>query len=187
MRPDVFEGYIFVVDTDQYSGNFERQMTAYVTGCFGDCGVGDEHAKMFKNEVDAELAKRLKEIVVSISDEKGCWRPASIYSTPEFFNDGFGNAWPDEKWGSQEVIDAFKSACKEYDHDEEELKRHPSYQSVAIFLRKIPDDDLLELMVERAKSFCKDPQMKYEPKKLKVLGIRLVQEQVVTTLIKDLT
>ena len=38
------EKYLFVIDTDSYSGNFEREMCAYCTGQIGDCEVGIEHA-----------------------------------------------------------------------------------------------------------------------------------------------
>ena len=34
--------YTFIIDTEQYSGNFERQMTAYMTAQIGDCEVGEE-------------------------------------------------------------------------------------------------------------------------------------------------
>ncbi len=31
--------YLFVIDTDTYAGNFEREMCAYVTGQIGECEV----------------------------------------------------------------------------------------------------------------------------------------------------
>ena len=38
------KSWIFVVDTNQYSGNFERELTAYMKGMIGGCGVGVELA-----------------------------------------------------------------------------------------------------------------------------------------------
>lgn len=64
--------YIFVVDTDIYAGNFERQMTAYVTGCVGDCGVGEKEAKMFKAVVPEDIAERIEDNIYSVADEHGC-------------------------------------------------------------------------------------------------------------------
>jgi len=49
MRATAFEGFIFVIDTDTYAGNFERPMCAYMTGRVGECGVGEEFAEMFKH------------------------------------------------------------------------------------------------------------------------------------------
>jgi len=42
--------YKFIIDTDQYAGNFEREMCAYLTGTVGECGVGDEFAELFSKE-----------------------------------------------------------------------------------------------------------------------------------------
>jgi hypothetical protein len=36
------EGYVFIIDTEQYAGNFEREMCAYCTGILGDCEVGED-------------------------------------------------------------------------------------------------------------------------------------------------
>ena len=36
--------YGFIVDTDSYAGNFEREMCAYMTGHIGECSVGEEYA-----------------------------------------------------------------------------------------------------------------------------------------------
>ncbi|KKK83825.1 hypothetical protein LCGC14_2789530, partial [marine sediment metagenome] len=34
------DSWIFIIDTDSYAGNFEREMCAYITGRVGECGVG---------------------------------------------------------------------------------------------------------------------------------------------------
>lgn len=86
------ELYIFIVDTDAYSGNFERELTAYITGQYGDCGVGSESADDFveKFPVEAEL---FENIIAQEPDSEHpeTLRPCSIWQTPGRFNDGVGN------------------------------------------------------------------------------------------------
>jgi len=64
--------YGFVIDTDTYAGNFEREMCAYMTGMIGDCGVGDEY-------VDFEIQDMFHDNVKSVADDSGCYRPVTIY------------------------------------------------------------------------------------------------------------
>lgn len=83
--------WLLVIDTDSYSGNFERELTAYLTGQLGECGVGDKMANIF-----GEDAKKNKppvdfdDIVISEPDDRGCHRPCTIYPTPGWRNDGMG-------------------------------------------------------------------------------------------------
>jgi len=87
--------WVFVIDTDSYSGNFERELCAWITGRVGDCGVGEEMAeKAGKKKSDAVL-EWCRDRVVDVPDDHGCCRPTSIWPTPGFFNDGFGNHWSD--------------------------------------------------------------------------------------------
>jgi len=67
-----FNCYGLVIDTDQYAGNFEREMCAFLTGHTGDCGVGD-------NYITEDLDDDLFGNVISVPDEHGCYRPVSIY------------------------------------------------------------------------------------------------------------
>jgi hypothetical protein len=52
---NIGSGYIFVVDTEEYAGNFEREMCAYATGMTGECGVGYEGAKQYAEDMSLEL------------------------------------------------------------------------------------------------------------------------------------
>ncbi len=36
MKIHKVDGYVFIIDTDSYSGNFEREMAAYVAGAVGE-------------------------------------------------------------------------------------------------------------------------------------------------------
>lgn len=76
--------YSFIIDTNSYSGNFEREMCAFLTGQVGECGVGDEHAKEFKEQFPNEYAI-FEDIIGSESDDNGCYRPCDITETPGRF------------------------------------------------------------------------------------------------------
>lgn len=83
-------GWIFVIDTDQYAGNFERELTAYITGMSGDCGVGDEMFPYYVSETGDKNREKFEDLLEFRSDEHGCHRPCAIYSTPGWFNHGMG-------------------------------------------------------------------------------------------------
>lgn len=65
------DGFAFIIDTDSYAGNFEREMCAHITGCVGDCGVGEEFA-------EAEISKLFPN-VQNVPDDNGCYRPTSCW------------------------------------------------------------------------------------------------------------
>lgn len=86
--------YVFVIDTTDYAGNFEREMCAYVTGVVGECEVGSEFAEMYEEEMKQEesiffeyLDHRCEE------DDHGFARPAAIWTTPGWFNHGMGGVF----------------------------------------------------------------------------------------------
>lgn len=85
---------IFVVDTDSYAGNFERDMTAFITGQLGECGVGDTNAKLMKDQFPDE-AEAFEEIIGSEADEHGCSRPCTCWPTPGYYGDGHGGTYTD--------------------------------------------------------------------------------------------
>jgi len=51
------ERYDLIIDTDSYSGNFERYMAAYVTGHCDESEVGEEYAIMAKEELPQEISE----------------------------------------------------------------------------------------------------------------------------------
>lgn len=74
--------YILLVHTNKYSGNFERQLCAFMTGITGDCGVGSDEAKRFKEDME-EIGNdpdMFDDCLDSQSDDHGCYRPASIWN-----------------------------------------------------------------------------------------------------------
>lgn len=70
--------YLFVIDTEDYAGNFEREMCAYLTGRVGECLVGRDMAELFTEETGLEAFEN----VFDLPDEHGCHRPAAIHVTP---------------------------------------------------------------------------------------------------------
>lgn len=151
--------YLFVIDTDRYAGNFERERCAYVTGQIGDCGVGKENAEIARQEVP---------------DEHGCARPVSIFPTPGWFNHGMGGNFRDGQ--EEEALAHYKEEARKYwkkapESYEERLRdkiraecqrkidqanaltvvqKYPAYMSVAIFFHAIPHKDLIDIMKQRA-------------------------------------
>lgn len=77
-----------IVDTDKYSGNFEREMCAFATAQIGECEVGAE-------EIDEThpYASWWETHIQQVED--GCWRPVAISPTPGFINDGMGGHYRD--------------------------------------------------------------------------------------------
>lgn len=76
--------YRLVVDTDKYSGNFEREMTAAATGVVGECEVGDDQLEYFFDaaadmgyDVDDEVSP-FEGLMESRPDDHGCHRPCAI-------------------------------------------------------------------------------------------------------------
>lgn len=92
---------LFVIDTDQYSGNFERNMCAFLTGVVGDCCVGTEMTGNYP-EVEGVLQQ---------PDDHGTMRPCSTYETPGYYNNGLGFNF---KAGQEdEALEKYKSYVRE--------------------------------------------------------------------------
>ena len=78
--------YVFIIATDSYTGNFEREMCAFSTGAVGECGVGQEQADLFRaelmpnaDEYDPTLFEVNDCINLYEPDDHGCGRPTSIW------------------------------------------------------------------------------------------------------------
>ena len=80
--------YAVVIDTDSYTGNFERDLCAYCTGVVGECEVGKDEAKEYftKYGFDEKYsfpAHRDDDIFCAIldhvMDDHGCFRPCCIW------------------------------------------------------------------------------------------------------------
>ena len=148
--------YEFVIDTDAYAGNFEREMCAYVTGCVGDCDVGIGIAERVRDEIEqSDFFDEIDDLVCRLPDDNGCHRPVSTGPTPGFVNDGYGNCYTQEQWG---------------DRKEEGF---PAYQSVEIHLADDPTKELLEFFMTRAHAFAAKPDE--DCGEFSIIGFRLVR------------
>jgi len=77
------DSYILLLDTDQYAGNFERELTAWLTGTIGECGIGGLQAAQAITELPVADRKWFEAHVISRTHSDGCSRPTSIWTDPE--------------------------------------------------------------------------------------------------------
>jgi hypothetical protein len=92
--------WIFIIDTDQYAGNFERELCAYMTGVVGDCDVGDSFAALYNKEMGVKSGQdsTFIDILEQRSDEHGCCRPCATWETKGWLIDGADGAVREEDW-----------------------------------------------------------------------------------------
>lgn len=122
-----------IIDTEQYAGNFEREMVAYVTGLVGECDVGERQAVEARESLSPDVLGWFDACVVYVPDEHGCKRPANIAPTPGWSNNGLG------------AHRKLKS---------NESPKYLAYLSVEMVVREWPPDDVAAVIVERVREFC---------------------------------
>jgi len=185
--------FIFVIDTEQYAGNFEREMCAYMTGQYGECGVGDDMARLFEQETDWP-ENLFDSITEQVPDEHGCCRPAKIWPTPGWFNNGMGGHYREDQKQDQQALEDRNAEYRKQGEQYPKIKadwesrcndplvKHPCYNSVAIFFNKRPPDQLIELMKIRAKEFAlkKPSRMREFMPDITITGFRLLEEKTTT-------
>lgn len=74
--------YALIIETDQYTGNFERELCAYATGAYGECEVGKQLADIAR-EAFVELGYdeyAISSYTWNVNDDHGCGRPVSIWN-----------------------------------------------------------------------------------------------------------
>ena len=166
--------WAFIVDTDTYSGSFERELGAFMTGQYGECAVGKGLAKAALQVIPEALADEFDSEVQQVPDEHGCHRAANICPTPGWFNNGLGGEFPDDGKHEEEAIANWQARCDEEankDHyadeeanirnrerwqkrKQEPLSKYPAYMSVAVAFYEQPSEAAAKWMVERAKKFA---------------------------------
>lgn len=104
--------WIFIIDTDSYAGNFERDMCAYVTGCIGDCEAGKKFAEMYRKETKDgdEYENQFSEYIEQRTDEHGCARPTECWPTKGWLSVGYDNAVLAKDWNQAKADAAFQKA-----------------------------------------------------------------------------
>lgn len=158
--------YVIIIDTDQYSGNFEREMCAYLTGQYGECGVGDDISESERDNI--KNIDWWDENIIERYDEHGCSRPVEIYPTPGLTNNGMGQ---------NSVV------------TESNPYKYPAYQSVGIFVQELPSQEIIEELKERVLNFSNfnKNRRSYNKDDIAITGIRILTENLTTienTLIK---
>lgn len=188
----------FTIDTNKYSGNFERQMCAFITGRIGECEVGTKE----QNEY-LKIHSPIKN-VIRVADDRGCRRPVEIETTPGIWNNGLGFYFKDgeekqalleyrryvrkdkEKWiliveghrgknvptWTDEAIDRTIKGYKEEIMEAyalTEVRKWPAYQSVRIHFSDPPTKEDMIIMMTRAYEFAKE-----YGKGLRITGFRVL-------------
>lgn len=159
---------VIQIHTNQYAGKFEREMCAYITGQYGDCGTGDVIAQGARKSI--KNLSWFEHHLQWVEDEAGCYRPCAIAPTSGWFNNGMGGAYKADVPGNLDIARSTAViALREYyvtvenpqsdeffQRYEAEWATFPSYQSVAIFIDdyEVPEE-VREEVVRRAEAFCK--------------------------------
>jgi hypothetical protein len=68
--------YSIIIKTNQYAGNFERELCAHLTGIVGECEVGHEYA-------DEEITTIFEQSIATPADDNGTRRPVGLGSRNE--------------------------------------------------------------------------------------------------------
>jgi len=128
--------YKFIIDTDAYSGNFERIMCSYMTCAYDDFTmVGKEFSDTFKDEpITKDILSNIKYVIHPDFDEVET--PVLIEKTPNRVNLGNGK-----------IVDIDSIEAKNA------KKTYPAYESVAILFKNNPID-FIDVLKKRAYSFA---------------------------------
>lgn len=167
-----------VIDTDQYSGNFERQMFAFI---FGEPDTPDGGTRDLSYYTHAAKAAGVSDAFFDRC--RTAEEPAYPILIAERINDP----------GDDGVHVSYVTICPtpgwflvdggEHYEDTEANRarfplnvRHPAFQSVAVFLEREPTADELKLIKERAHLFTTFPRKNAWDARPKILGFRLVTQ-----------
>jgi hypothetical protein len=108
MAAEKVTSVVVAIDTNEYSGNFEREMCAFITGQIGECGVGDRLILEAREELAEDTFNNtlewIEESIVQESDDNGCYRPCSIWPTPGWYNNGMGGHYKDEPVSEEQAL-----------------------------------------------------------------------------------
>ena len=138
---------MFIIDTDHYSGNFEREMCAWTTGHIGDCGVGDKHLGKYP---------KIAGVLQQPDEDNGCMRPCAIYPTKGYYNNGMGFQYKDGQ--EEEALKVYKKSVREYFG--KWIKQEESYRGKNI--RNWTDEAIDRSVINHRKSIS-DAEVRTEP------------------------
>jgi len=160
--------WLFVVDTDVYAGNFERELAAYMTGKWDQETHGGDQAAVAEKELDDEAKKYFDGHCLMCHEEVADFHADVyhiIYPTPGMWNNGSGTV----KKGEPTKAELEKCYQK---------KAWPAYYSVALFFDEKPPEKITTLLKERALKFIKEGKVFGRPVgHFKMTGFRLIHEK----------
>lgn len=144
----------FVIDTNVYTGGFERQLCAFVTGHIGDCKVGKKEADIY-----LETHEPIRN-VLQVENENGVARPVEIYPTPEVWNNGLGFSYKD---GEEALaIQEYQRFRREYNEKNVERAESHRGKNVPSWTDEAIDREIFRLRNEVAKTLTMTTPPKYE-------------------------
>lgn len=100
--------YLVIIETDKYAGNFCREMVAYCTGEYGECGCGVSESNDYFDHFDNEM---FIDVVAHLPDEHGCYRPSSTY---EFNNKNNAVAIPFSEKPTKDMLERIHTRANTY-------------------------------------------------------------------------
>lgn len=177
MNLDLKFRFVFVIDTENYSGNFEREICGYLTARYDQEDGGDTHGSAESAIAESELPKKLwlyfEEHVIDCLEEPDdlpIHTPVTIYPTPGWYNNGRGKHIQGTP-SQEEMENCYLN------------KAWPCYQSVGIFFDERPSDETIRILKERAEKFARDywPKREYLGHEIKITGFRLLKEEIKVT------
>lgn len=179
-----------VIDTKNYSGNFEREMFKYCTGLEPSEYNREQN---FSPKLTQEVINNIEKYVEGIYEEYG-YTYVTIYETPNRFNNGMGESFDDleenlipakiarnltlqNEFNTKHKVentnfDYFKNILE--NHLKTSLVKYPSYESVAFYFRDNTPREIFKLISELAQDFCKEKNLTY-------ISTRLILEKIITT------
>ena len=101
--------YLFIINTDQYAGNFERELCAFCTGVIGACGVGETEQNKFIKDYNEDKVDEMCELLEQRCENEGCERPVSVSFPNTSLEIYFYNK------PTQEVIDMIKERANRFE------------------------------------------------------------------------
>ena len=146
---DHYSDWIVVISTDNYTGNFERELCAYSTGIIGSCGVGEELAQKFYEEME----------LVDFKD----WNGVDVETCGEDFNNPF--------------FLIIQQKADDNGHRRPCAMWQMANTRMAIYFKERPSEELLELLMSRAKKYA-------EKNDIKIIGHVLVETEIHQKIVK---
>lgn len=168
--------WLFVVDTNQYAGNFEREMGAYLTGRVWKyfSGAAKTLAELYKQETGDLHARQFVTILGRHKSDGEHWpNYTDSWETPGWFNNGVGGHFRDgqEAEALEHHRKYYLKEARSVDHlhpndqertrqdwlarSKEPLFKWPAGMSVAIAFTERPTDEQIKILEERVMNFPK--------------------------------